>query len=198
MPSSVSRASDVVANLLAKGYILSKDAASKAKSFDDKHGLSKTAAEKAAAISEGAATTAATLDRKIGLSQKVQEGVAVVNESFKSVDEKYKVTETSKFAFATAEQKVNEAASVLMKNQYVASSTAWVSKAFEKFKKVAEDVRTKTKAKVQEQEATAPTVDRAPSLSHPEFTLPPEPTPGVGGTTPVPPATAADQTLGSK
>lgn len=55
--SAVKKAEDVVSTMLAKGFILGKDALNKAKFFDERHHL----------ISNASATVA-SIDSKIGLS----------------------------------------------------------------------------------------------------------------------------------
>ncbi|KAG9131604.1 hypothetical protein Leryth_015155, partial [Lithospermum erythrorhizon] len=131
------KAEDVVSSMLAKGFILGKDAVNKAKSFDDKHQLSSTASAKVA-----------SLDKKIGLTEKISIGTSIVNEKVKEVDQKLQVSEKAKSAFATAEQKVNDAGSTIMKNRYVLTGASWVTNAFNKVTKAAEEVGQKTIEKV--------------------------------------------------
>ncbi|KAL0647726.1 hypothetical protein Bca4012_046017 [Brassica carinata] len=59
----VQKAEDVVSSMLAKGFILGKDAVGKAKAFDEKLGFTSTATAGVASI-----------DQKIGLSQKFTAG----------------------------------------------------------------------------------------------------------------------------
>ncbi|KAE9464670.1 hypothetical protein C3L33_03469, partial [Rhododendron williamsianum] len=106
--SAIQKAEDVVTGMLAKGFILGKDALNKAKTFDDQHQLTSTASAKVA-----------SLDQKIGL---------------------------------TAEQTVSTAGSAIMKNRYVLTGTSWVTGAFSRVSKAAEDVGKKTKEKVAEEE----------------------------------------------
>ncbi|XP_076954225.1 binding partner of ACD11 1-like [Bidens hawaiensis] len=113
--STVLKAEDVVSSMLAKGFILGKDAVNKAKAFDEK--LQFTA-------------KAATIDQKIGLTEKINIGTTLVNEKARDLDQKFQVSEKTKTAFATAEQTVSEAGSALMKNRYVLTGTAWVAGAF--------------------------------------------------------------------
>ncbi|KAK1306633.1 hypothetical protein QJS10_CPA10g01201 [Acorus calamus] len=135
--SAVQKAEDVVSGMLAKGFILGKDALNKAKSFDEKHQLTSTATAKVT-----------SLDKKIGLSEKVSMGAAAVNSKVKEVDQKFQVSEKTKSAFAVAEQKVSTAGSAIMKNRYVFSGAAWVTGAFNKVAKAAGEVGQKTKEKV--------------------------------------------------
>ncbi|KAJ7525086.1 hypothetical protein O6H91_17G035800 [Diphasiastrum complanatum] len=128
--------------MLAKGYILGKDAMSSAKAFDEKHKLT-----------ANASATVSNLDKKIGLSEKINAGTAAVNQGVKSVDEKYHVSEKTKQAFAAAEQTVQNAGSALMKNKYILTGATWVTGAFSKVAKAANDVTQKTKEKVQSNES---------------------------------------------
>lgn len=136
--TAINKAQDVVTGMLAKGFILGKDAMNKAKAFDEKHGLT-----------ENASAKVTSFDKKIGFTEKITAGTTAVNEKVKSVDQKFQVSEKTKSAFAAAEQKVNNAGSALMKNKYVFTSAAWVTGAFNKVAKAAEDVGLKTKEKVQ-------------------------------------------------
>ncbi|KAK9120516.1 hypothetical protein Syun_018133 [Stephania yunnanensis] len=135
--SAVQKAEDVVSTMIAKGFILGKDAVNKAKAFDEKHQLTSTATAKVASI-----------DKKIGLSEKISMGTTVVNDKVREMDQKYQVSEKTKSAFAAAEQKVSDAGSAIMKNRYVFTSAAWVSGAFNRVAKAAGEVGQKAKEKV--------------------------------------------------
>ncbi|THU72813.1 hypothetical protein C4D60_Mb04t16150 [Musa balbisiana] len=135
--SAVQKAEDVVSSMLAKGFILGKDAVNKAKTFDEKHQLTSTASAKVASF-----------DKKIGLSEKISTGTSAVGEKFKEMDQKFQVSEKTKSAFAAAEQKVSSAGSAIMKNRYVFTGASWVTGAFNKVAKAASEVGSKTKEKV--------------------------------------------------
>ncbi|KAL3645559.1 hypothetical protein CASFOL_010739 [Castilleja foliolosa] len=89
--SAFQKAEDVVSSMLAKGFILGKDAVNKAKSFDEKHQLTSTASAKVA-----------SLDKKIGLTEKITIGTSIVNNKVREVDEKLHVSEKAKSAFTTS------------------------------------------------------------------------------------------------
>ncbi|XP_009385717.2 binding partner of ACD11 1 isoform X1 [Musa acuminata AAA Group] len=135
--SAVQKAEDVVSSMLAKGFILGKDAVNKAKTFDEKHQLTSTASARVASF-----------DKKIGLSEKISTGTSAVGEKFKEMDQKFQVSEKTKSAFAAAEQKVSSAGSAIMKNRYVFTGASWVTGAFNKVAKAASEVGSKTKEKV--------------------------------------------------
>ncbi|KVH97448.1 Nucleotide-binding, alpha-beta plait [Cynara cardunculus var. scolymus] len=137
----VQKAEDVVSTMLAKGFVLGKDALRKAQSFDEKH-----------QFTTSASTTYASLDRKIGLTKNLSMGRAVVNEKMKAVDERYQVSEATKSAIAVAEQKAASASNALMRNHYVSSGVLMVSNALSAFAKAAEDVGSKTKEKLDKAE----------------------------------------------
>ncbi|CAL5367944.1 unnamed protein product [Camellia sinensis] len=139
--SAVQKAEDVVSSMLAKGFILGKDAVNQAKAFDKKHQFTSTATAKVA-----------SLDQKIGLSEKIGVGTTIVNDKVKEMDEKFQVSEKTKSAFAAAEQKVSTAGSAIMKNRYILTGTSWVTGAFNRAVKAAGDVGQKTKEKVAEEE----------------------------------------------
>lgn len=102
------QAVDVIAAMLAKGFLLGKDAVSKAKEFDEKHDLSASAK-----------SSVVNFDKNTGISEKLTAGTAVVNQQMKAVDEKYQVSEKTRAALAVAEEKVAIAGSALMKNRYI-------------------------------------------------------------------------------
>ncbi|VVA22890.1 PREDICTED: binding partner of [Prunus dulcis] len=135
--SALRKAEDVVSGMLAKGFVLGKDAVNKAKNFDEKHQLTSTASEKVASF-----------DKKIGLSEKISAGTSVVGDKVREVDQKFQVSEKTKSAFAAAEQTVSNAGSAIMKNRYVFTSASWVTGAFNKVAKAAGEVGQKTKEKV--------------------------------------------------
>ncbi|GMH09195.1 hypothetical protein Nepgr_011035 [Nepenthes gracilis] len=135
--SAFRKAEDVVSSMLARGFILGKDAVNKAKGFDEKHQLTSTASSKVA-----------SLDKKIGFTEKISMGTAVVNDKVRDVDQKFQVSEKTKSAFAAAEQKVSSAGSAIMKNRYVFTGASWVTGAFNKVAKAAGEVGQKTKEKV--------------------------------------------------
>ncbi|CAO2819654.1 unnamed protein product [Amaranthus hypochondriacus] len=135
--AALRKAEDVVTSMLAKGFILGKDAVGKAKSFDDKHKLTSTAS-----------TKIASLDQKIGLTEKISMGTSVVNNKVKDLDQKYQVSEKTKSAFSAAEEKVSIAGSAIMKNRYVLTGATWVTGAFNRVAKVAGEVSQKTIEKV--------------------------------------------------
>lgn len=80
---AITMAQEVVKTMVAKGYVLGKDAFVMAKAFDESHNVSSTAAAKVAELS-----------KKIGLTDTINSGM----ETFKSVDEKYHVTDITKSA----------------------------------------------------------------------------------------------------
>lgn len=137
--SAVQKAEDVVSSMLAKGFVLGKDALNKAKAFDESLGLTSTAT-----------ATAASVDQKIGLSEKITAGTTIVNEKVREMDEKYQVSEKTKYAFAAAEQTVTTAGSAIMKNRYVLSGATWVTGAFNRVAKAAVE-KAKEKALAEEE-----------------------------------------------
>ncbi|ESQ55648.1 hypothetical protein EUTSA_v10025761mg [Eutrema salsugineum] len=135
--SVLRKAEDVVSSMLAKGFILGKDAIAKAKNVDEKHQLTSTASAKVA-----------SLDKKIGFTDKINTGTVVVGDKVREVDQKYQVSEKTKSAIAAAEQTVSNAGSAIMKNRYVLTGATWVTGAFNKVAKAAEEVGQKAKEKV--------------------------------------------------
>lgn len=119
--SALRKAEDVAGSMLAKGFILGKDAVEKAKTFDETHQLTSTASAKVSSI-----------DKSLGLSEKISTGTIVVNEKMKEMDEKYQVAEKTKSALVAAEQTVSTAGSKIMRNRYILTGAAWVTGAYSK------------------------------------------------------------------
>ena len=124
---AVTVAQEVVKTMIAKGYDLGKDALSKAKAFDESHGVSATAAAKVAEMSN-----------KIGLTDKVYAGVQAV----KSVDEKFHVSETTKSAAMFTGRTAAAAASAVVNSSYFSKGALWVSDVLNKAAKAAADLGT--------------------------------------------------------
>ncbi|KAJ4912198.1 Binding partner of ACD11 1 [Raphanus sativus] len=143
--SVVQKAEDVVSSMLAKGFILGKDAVGKAKAFDEKLGFTSTATAGVASI-----------DQKIGLTQKITAGTSLVTEKIKGVDQSFQVTERTKSAFATAEQTVSSAGTAVMKNRFVLTGVSWAAGAFNRVAKAAGEVSQKTKEKVEAEQPPQP------------------------------------------
>ncbi|KAG4148832.1 hypothetical protein ERO13_D05G308300v2 [Gossypium hirsutum] len=135
--STVQKAEDMVSTMLAKGFILGKDAINKAKAFDEQHHLTSNAS---------AAVT--SFDQKIGLSEKLSIGTAVVNEKMREMDDRFQVSEKTRFALSVAEQKASIAGTAIMSNSYVSTGASWLSNAFTAVARAAEDVGMLTKEKV--------------------------------------------------
>ena len=127
--------------MLAKGFILGKDALNRAKSFDERHQFTSTATAKVA-----------SLDQKIGLSDKISMGTILVKDKVGEMDQKFQVSEKTKTAFAAAEQTVSNAGTAIMKNRYVLTGASWVTGAFNRVAKAAGEVGQKAKEKVAEEE----------------------------------------------
>ncbi|KAB1205889.1 Protein vip1 [Morella rubra] len=139
--STVKKAEDVMSTMLAKGFVLGKDAINKAKSLDEQHHLT-----------SNASATVASIDRKMGLTEKLSIGTAMVNEKVREMDKRFQVSEKTKSAFAAAELKAVSAGSAIMSNHYVLSGASWISSTFSAVAKAAEDVTMMTKEKVEKAE----------------------------------------------
>ncbi|RCV27124.1 hypothetical protein SETIT_5G299800v2 [Setaria italica] len=136
-PSALQKAEDIVGTMLAKGFILGRDALDKAKALDEKHQLTSTATARVSSF-----------DKRIGLSEKISVGTSAVNDKVKEMDQKYQVSKKTKSALAAAEQSVSIAGSAIMKNRYVLTGAAWVTGAFSKVTSAANDVGAKAKEKI--------------------------------------------------
>lgn len=127
--------------MLAKGYVLGKDALNKAKALDERIHLT-----------SNASATVAVIDLKMGLSQKINVGKSVVNEKVREMDERFRVSELMKSAFAVAEQKASSAGNTIMSNYIVSTGASWFSGAFTRVAKAASDLSMMTKEKVEKAE----------------------------------------------
>lgn len=127
--------------MLAKGFVLGKDALKRARSFDERHHFLSSAS-----------ATIASLDRKMGLSEKFSTGTAMVSGKVREVDEQFQVSGITRSALAATEQMASNAGSAIMSNHYVSTGASWVSSALSKVAKAAEDVSTMTKEKVEKAE----------------------------------------------
>ncbi|KAK4393091.1 Binding partner of ACD11 1 [Sesamum angolense] len=115
----------VMQTMILKGYVLSKDALSKARAFDESHQVSSTAAAKVAELS-----------KKIGLTDKVHSGV----EAAKYVDEKYHVSEVTKSVASYTGRTAVAAATAVVNSSYFAKGALWVSGVLDRASKAAADV----------------------------------------------------------
>ena len=116
---------EVVKTMLAKGYVLSKDALAKAKEFDESHQVSATATAKVAELTE-----------RFGLADKIFAGV----EAVKSVNQKYHVSDTAKSAASATGRSVAAAANNVVNSSYFSKGALWVSGALSRAAQAAADL----------------------------------------------------------
>lgn len=122
---AVTMAQEVVKTMLAKGYVLGKDALAKAKELDESNQVSATAAAKVAELSE-----------RIGLANKIFAGVQAV----KSVDEKYHVSEKTKSAVLATGRTASAAANTVVNSSYFSKGALWLSDALNRASKATADL----------------------------------------------------------
>lgn len=139
--SAVRKAEDVMSGMLAKGFVLGKDALKRARSFDEQHHFT-----------SNASASVASLDRKMGLSEKIGMGTSMVSGKVREVDERFQVSEITRSALSAAEQKASSAGSAIMGNRYVSTGASWLSSALGLVAKAAGDVSTMTREKVEKAE----------------------------------------------
>ncbi|KAL9661345.1 hypothetical protein QQ045_026169 [Rhodiola kirilowii] len=96
-------------------------------------------------LTSTASSKVASLDQKIGFTEKLSVGTTIVNDKVKEMDEKFQVSEKTNNAFAAAEQTVSSAGSAIMKNRYILTGASWVTGAFCRVAKAAEEVGQKAK-----------------------------------------------------
>ncbi|KAF8650810.1 hypothetical protein HU200_063715 [Digitaria exilis] len=124
--AAVRKAEEVVSTMLARGFVLSKDALRRAQSFDNGHQLLSSATSRVA-----------SLDRRLGLSDKFTLGTAAA----RGVDERFQVTATARGAFAAA-------GDVVAGSPVASRGAAWVSAAVRAVARAASDVGAMTMEKV--------------------------------------------------
>uniref|UniRef100_A0A251RQ46 Putative RNA-binding (RRM/RBD/RNP motifs) family protein n=1 Tax=Helianthus annuus TaxID=4232 RepID=A0A251RQ46_HELAN len=122
---AVTVAQDVVKTMLAKGYILSKDALGKAKAFDESHQVSASAAAKVAELSE-----------RIGLTDRLFAGV----EAVRSVDQSYHISDTTKSIMSATGRTAAAAATTVVNSSYFSKGALWMSDALSRAAKAAADL----------------------------------------------------------
>ncbi|XP_047330407.1 binding partner of ACD11 1 isoform X2 [Impatiens glandulifera] len=132
----VSKAQDVVSNIMAKGSAIGQDAMNKARAFDEKHKLRANASAKVISF-----------DKKVGLTEKLTVGIAVVNEKVKSVDQKLQVSDKTMAAIMAAERKINNTGSAVKSSRYVTAGTSWLNGAFSRVAKAGQVAGVKTREK---------------------------------------------------
>ncbi|XP_058737761.1 binding partner of ACD11 1 [Vicia villosa] len=132
----LSKAQDVVTNMLAKGSAIKQDAVNKAKAFDEKHQLTANASAKVSSF-----------DKRVGLTEKLTVGLSVVNEKVKSVDQRLQVSDKTMAAIFAAERKLNDTGSAVKTSRYVTAGTSWLTGAFSKVAKAGNVAGTKTREK---------------------------------------------------
>jgi hypothetical protein len=98
----VSKAHDVMTNVIAKGSAMRQDAVNKAKAFDEKH-----------QFRANASARINSFDKRVGLSEKINNGISVVNERVKSVDQRLHVSDKRMAALLAAERKLNDTGSAV-------------------------------------------------------------------------------------
>lgn len=118
----------VVQTMIAKGYVLGKDALSKAKALDESHQVSSSAAAKIAEFS-----------KRIGLTDKIQTGV----QAGKGIEEKYHVYDMTKTAAVYSGKTAVAAASAVVNSTYFAKGALWVSDVLDRAAKAAADLGNK-------------------------------------------------------
>ncbi|KAJ7970965.1 binding partner of ACD11 1 [Quillaja saponaria] len=137
---AVTMAQVVVKTMVAKGYVLGKDALIKAKEFDESLHASSTAA-----------SMVAELSNKIGLTETINSGM----ETFKSVDQKFHVSDFAKSAttvtgtaaivVATITGRAAIATSkAVVNSSYFAKGSLWVSDLLNRAAKAAADLGTQS------------------------------------------------------
>jgi len=134
----VSKAHDVMTNVIAKGSAMRQDAVNKAKAFDEKHQLRANASARINSF-----------DKRVGLSQKINNGISVVNEKAKSVDQRLHVSDKTMAALLAAERKLNDTGSAVKTNRYVSAGTSWLNGAFSKVAKAGHVAGSRTREKFQ-------------------------------------------------
>ncbi|XP_008649483.1 binding partner of ACD11 1 [Zea mays] len=134
----VSKAHDVMTNVIAKGSAMRQDAVNKAKAFDEKH-----------QFRANASARINSFDKRVGLSEKINNGISIVNERVKSVDQILHVSHKTMAALLAAERKLNDTGSAVKTNRYVSAGTSSLNGAFSKVAKAGHVAGSRTREKFQ-------------------------------------------------
>lgn len=118
-------AQEVVNTMASMGYILGKDAITKAQAFDESHQVSATAAAKVADLSH-----------RMGLTDMIGAGY----EAVKTMDEKYHVLQTTKSAISATGKTAAAAADTVVRSSYFSKGALFMSDALNRAAKVAADL----------------------------------------------------------
>ncbi|CAN6484704.1 unnamed protein product [Victoria cruziana] len=122
---AVTMAQVVVKTMLAKGYVLGKDALVKARAFDESHQVSASAAAK---VSE--------LSKRFGLTDRINTGM----DTLKSVDERYNVSGITSAAIAATGKGVAAATNAVVSSSYFSAGALWVSESLARASKAAAEL----------------------------------------------------------
>ncbi|KAH0433323.1 hypothetical protein IEQ34_027050 [Dendrobium chrysotoxum] len=122
---AISMAQEVVKTMLAKGYVLGKDALSKAKAFDESYQVSASAASKVADMS-----------KRIGLTDKINAGVDAIC----SIDERYHVVDTTKTVLSATGRTAAAVGNSIVNSSYFSAGALLVSDALSRAAKAAADL----------------------------------------------------------
>ncbi|VVA91294.1 unnamed protein product [Arabis nemorensis] len=122
---AVTKAQEVVKTMLATGFVLGKDALTKAKAFDESHG-----------VSAAAAARVSQLEQRIGLTDKIFAGV----EAVRLTDQRYHVSDRAKSAVSATGRTAAAAATSVVNSSYFSSGALWLSGALERAAKAASDI----------------------------------------------------------
>ncbi|KAL6547134.1 hypothetical protein OROMI_022855 [Orobanche minor] len=118
-------AQDVVKTMVAKGYVLGRDALGKAKAFDESHHVSATAIAKVAQLSE-----------RVGLTDKIFAGF----EAARCVDQRYHISGTTKTAVSATGRTAVSAANAVLSSSYFSKGALWASSALSRAAQAAADL----------------------------------------------------------
>ncbi|XP_010554320.1 PREDICTED: binding partner of ACD11 1-like isoform X2 [Tarenaya hassleriana] len=123
--AAVSKAQEIAKTMLATGFDLGKDALTKAKAFEESHGVSATAAAK---VSE--------MDRRIGLTDRIFAGV----EAVRLADQKYQVSDKVSSAVSATGRTAAAVATTVVNSSYFSRGALWFSGALDRAAKAAADL----------------------------------------------------------
>ncbi|XP_047308028.1 binding partner of ACD11 1 [Impatiens glandulifera] len=122
---AVSFTQDIVKGMIGKGYVLGKDALTKAKALDESYKVSASATAKVVELSE-----------RVGLADTIFAGM----EAVKSVDGKFHISDTTRSAVTATGRTVAAAANSVAKSSYFSAGALWMSDALTRAAKVASDL----------------------------------------------------------
>eukprot|EP00002_Diphylleia_rotans_P033725 TRINITY_DN719_c0_g3_i1.p1 TRINITY_DN719_c0_g3~~TRINITY_DN719_c0_g3_i1.p1 ORF type:complete len:272 (-),score=89.02 TRINITY_DN719_c0_g3_i1:197-1012(-) len=140
----------VIADVLAKGYILGENAMQKAKEFDEKHNISL----KFKVAAESAKNKALKIDEEYKISEKAHAASEAAAAQAKKIDEQYHISEKASHAAAAGAATATVLASKAMSVSAVSSTVGFFKRGVEAAQATVGEIKAETQRRIDEKEGT--------------------------------------------